>query len=158
MPSTTAPSGAPRVTIPTVLSRPPLIGHIAAFTTEHPNVGLHIDFPDVRWDLIADRIDVAIRMGSLKVSALIARQPHMVEPRLVVAPADMASPGSTRAWRSSRRSYDRGGLRYRRTHPRPARLGGLPRSASTPSGPRTPPSDGRTAGFVAYLAETDWNS
>lgn len=47
---------------------------IAAFSKLHPKVQFHLDFNDRRVDLIEEGADVAIRIGSLQDSSLIARR------------------------------------------------------------------------------------
>ncbi|MEM8797951.1 MAG: LysR family transcriptional regulator [Pseudomonadota bacterium] len=81
------PSGLLRVTAPAVLTRSRVIDRVAAFSHDYPNVSLSIDFADVRRELIADGLDVAIRMGWLEDSTLKARKLFDVERKLVASPA-----------------------------------------------------------------------
>ncbi len=77
-------SGTLRITAPAVLARSPVTEQIARFVNAHPNVHLSIDYTEVARDIIADGIDVAIRMGWLRDSALKARKLYDVE-RVVLA-------------------------------------------------------------------------
>lgn len=79
-------SGELRVSAPAVLARSPLAGKIAAFVKAHPNVSVTIDYSDERRDVMADGIDVAIRMGWLRDSALKARKLFDVERVLSASP------------------------------------------------------------------------
>ncbi|MEM7189849.1 MAG: LysR family transcriptional regulator [Pseudomonadota bacterium] len=79
------PSGTLKVTLPAVLAQSDLVDRIADFSLAHPKVRLDLDFSDLRRELIADGMDLAIRMGWLKDSALKARKLYDVERRLVVA-------------------------------------------------------------------------
>lgn len=79
-------NGEIKISAPAVLARSPLTAKIAAFLSAHPNVSISIDYSDERRDVIADGIDVAIRMGWLKDSALKARKLYDVERMLSVSP------------------------------------------------------------------------
>jgi len=72
-------SGELHVTVPAVLAQSPLADKIALFLRAHPNVKILIDYSDERRDVIAGGIDVAIRMGWLRDSALKARKLYDVE-------------------------------------------------------------------------------
>ncbi|MEM1161858.1 MAG: LysR substrate-binding domain-containing protein [Pseudomonadota bacterium] len=84
------PSGLLRITLPAVLAQSDLVDRIAGFTSAHTKVRLELDFSDVRRELIADGMDVAIRMGWLRDSALKARKLYDVERRLVAASSYLA--------------------------------------------------------------------
>jgi DNA-binding transcriptional LysR family regulator len=81
------PAGALRVTAPAVLSRSFLVNRFADFAIRHPRVSLNLDFTDLRRDMVAEGIDVAIRMGWLQDSTLKARKLQNVE-RVLVATED----------------------------------------------------------------------
>lgn len=80
-------SGVLRVTVPAVLAQSRLVDGIAAFSRDHPNVKLEIDFSDTRREVIGNGIDVAVRMGWLQDSALKARKLYDVGRCLVAASA-----------------------------------------------------------------------
>ena len=98
------PSGELRVTMPAVLARSKLVEQIAGFTVANRKVQLSVDFSDTRKSLIGDGFDLAIRMGWLKDSALIARKLNSVHRRLVAAKSYLASrprpvsPGDLNDW------------------------------------------------------------
>ncbi|MEM1164004.1 MAG: LysR substrate-binding domain-containing protein, partial [Pseudomonadota bacterium] len=84
------PSGLLKVTLPAVLAQSHLVDRIASFSAAYPKVRLELDFTDLRRELIADGMDVAIRMGWLRDSALKARKLYDVERRLVAASSYLA--------------------------------------------------------------------
>jgi len=98
------PSGTLTVTAPAVLAHSNFVDQVAAFTKTYPRVRLDLDFSDLRRELIADGIDVAIRMGTLRDSALLARKLQDVERKLVAARTYMkgrpapAAPDDVAAW------------------------------------------------------------
>ncbi|MEO1142919.1 MAG: LysR family transcriptional regulator [Pseudomonadota bacterium] len=57
------PSGALRVTAPSVLSMSPFTDMIAEFMVKYPRINLSLDFSDERKELIENGFDLAIRMG-----------------------------------------------------------------------------------------------
>lgn len=82
---TREPSGELRVTMPAVLARSKLVEQIADFLLTNRKVQISVDFSDTRKSLIGDGFDLAIRMGWLKDSALVARKLGSVDRRLVAA-------------------------------------------------------------------------
>ncbi len=77
-------SGELHVTAPAVLAQSPIADQIALFVKSYPKVRLSIDYSDHSRDVIADGIDVAIRMGWLRDSSLKARKLYDVE-RILIA-------------------------------------------------------------------------
>lgn len=84
-------SGELRVAAPAVLAQSPLATWIAAFMKSHPRVRMSIDYSDYQRDVIADGIDIAIRMGRLRDSMLKARKLYDVERVLLASNAYMAA-------------------------------------------------------------------
>lgn len=72
-------SGDLHVTVPAVLAQSPIADRISRFIKTHPKVRLTIDYSEYPRDVIADGIDVAVRMGWLRDSALKARKLYDVE-------------------------------------------------------------------------------
>ena len=92
----TEPTGKLNITLPAMLTRSPLVADIAAFAKEFPKISLSINFSDIQQDLIRDGIDLAVRIGDLKDSALKSKRFFTMTRKLVVAPALMnghKSPG-----------------------------------------------------------------
>ncbi|MEM8971779.1 MAG: LysR family transcriptional regulator [Pseudomonadota bacterium] len=77
-------SGEIHVTAPAILVQSELTDKIARFLRAHPNVKVNLDYSDSPRDIVADGIDVAIRLGWLRDSSLKARKLYEVE-RVVVA-------------------------------------------------------------------------
>ena len=97
-------SGDLHVTVPAVLAQSPIADKIALFLRVHPNVRILIDYSDDIRDVVADGIDVAIRMGWLRDSALKARKLYDVERVLIASRSFLAgrpipkSPKDIEAW------------------------------------------------------------
>ncbi|MEL6361240.1 MAG: LysR family transcriptional regulator [Pseudomonadota bacterium] len=79
------PSGVLRVTTPAVLAQSEVVDRIAEFANAFPLVQLELDFTDLQRNVITDGIDVAIRMGWLRDSALMARKFDTIERKVVAA-------------------------------------------------------------------------
>ena len=77
-------SGEVRVTAAAILVQSQLTDKIAQFLRAPPNVKINIDYSDSPRDIVAEGIDVAIRLGWLRDSSLTARKLYDVE-RVVVA-------------------------------------------------------------------------
>ncbi|WP_282608671.1 LysR family transcriptional regulator [Pelagibius sp. Alg239-R121] len=69
------------------LMRSPLNEQIAAFHKLHPKVVLNISYSDIRQDLIAGGIDLAVRAGQMEDSSLKTRRIGQIQRRLVCTPA-----------------------------------------------------------------------
>src|SRR5580692_2608010 len=76
--------GRLRIAAPVTFSRLHLVPKLGAFLDAHPRVQLEIVMDDRAVDLLAENIDVALRMGVLTDSALKARKLAQAE-RVVVA-------------------------------------------------------------------------
>lgn len=66
--------GTLRLALPLSFGVRHMCGPIATFSKQHPNVGFDLDLNDRRVDLIEDNFDLAIRIGNLSDSSLIARK------------------------------------------------------------------------------------
>ena len=71
-----------------------LLPLVPRFTAAHPQVSLDIVLTDQVIDLMAERADVAIRVGPLRVSQLLARKLGQSRMALVAAPAYLARRGT----------------------------------------------------------------
>jgi DNA-binding transcriptional LysR family regulator len=68
------PSGVLKMNAPMSFGSTWLAAPIAAFGQQYPNVQMHVDFDD-RWiDMVAEGYDIAVRIGDLQDSTLIARK------------------------------------------------------------------------------------
>ena len=77
--------GKLRVALPLSFGARHMHGPIAEFSRQHPRVSFDLDLNDRRIDLIAEGVDVAVRIGRLADSTLIARR--LFEARTVVCAA-----------------------------------------------------------------------
>jgi len=85
------PAGSLAITVPGFFARSPLVDDLAAFALAHPKVALAVNFSDEKRDLIRDGIDLAIRVGTLKDSALKSKRLSLLKRKLVAAPACLAA-------------------------------------------------------------------
>jgi DNA-binding transcriptional LysR family regulator len=80
------PGGKLTITLPSALTRAPINREIAEFCKLHRGIELHILYTDVRQDLIANGIDLAIRVGDMMDSSLKSKRIGQVERKLVCSP------------------------------------------------------------------------
>ena len=80
------PGGKLTITLPSALTRAPINREIAEFCKLHRGIELHILYTDVRQDLIANGIDIAIRVGDMMDSSLKSKRIGQVERKLVCSP------------------------------------------------------------------------
>lgn len=69
-----APRGRLRVSLPTTLGRRVLAPQMPRFLERHPEITIELGLSDRRVNLIEDGIDVAVRIGALDDSRLVARR------------------------------------------------------------------------------------
>ena len=80
------PGGKLTVTLPSALTRAPVNYEIAEFCKLHRGIEVHILYTDVRQDLIANGIDIALRVGDMEDSSLKSKRIGQVERKLVCSP------------------------------------------------------------------------
>lgn len=83
----TEPIGKLNLTLPAMLTKSPLVDDIAAFAKEFPKIALSISFNDTQQDLIREGIDLAIRIGNLKDSALKTKLLFTMTRKLIATPS-----------------------------------------------------------------------
>lgn len=96
---TTAPDavrGLLRVTGPTVFGARHLVPVVNAFLAEHPEVRADVTLHDRNLDLIESELHVALRIGALADSSLLARRVGSVRRLTVAAPDYLARRGAPR--------------------------------------------------------------
>jgi LysR family transcriptional regulator for bpeEF and oprC len=86
-----APAGRLRVDVPVAFGRALLVRALPQFTARYPDLQLEVQFNDRVVDLIAEEIDLAVRVGAVRTPHLIARR--VVTTRLITC----ASPDYLRA-------------------------------------------------------------
>jgi len=90
----TAPRGLLRVTAPVDFGTECLGRAIAEFTAANPEIVIELDVSDRMVDLIEDGVDLAVRIGPLAESSLVARKLGVVVLRLYASPAYLARRGT----------------------------------------------------------------
>lgn len=88
-----APEGSLRITAPEASGTQLLPGLLAAFSQRHPAVTVTCVISDTQLDLIAERIDLALRTGQLADSSFVSRRIGPVSRVLVAAPDYLAREG-----------------------------------------------------------------
>ncbi len=86
-----APRGQLRLTAPHCFGGKYLVEALADFSAEHPEISATLDLTDHYINLVEDGVDVAIRIGSLEDSSLLARQIGMVPVVLCASPDYIAN-------------------------------------------------------------------
>lgn len=84
---TTTPRGKLRVTVPTMFGSLYVAPVISEFLATYPEIQLDLKFSESMLDLVGEGIDVAIRLGDLKDSSMIARRLGYDDLILVASPA-----------------------------------------------------------------------
>jgi len=88
--------GRLRIAAPVTLSRLHLVPQLGQFLDAHPKVQIDMVMDDRVVDLVAENIDVALRLGVLTDSALKARKLAQAERLVVASPAYLARRGVPR--------------------------------------------------------------
>ena len=78
---------------PTFASRT-IMPHLARFADQHPKLRIEFALDDARHDLIGDSVDVAVRIGSLSDSTVVARKIGTVRRVLVASPTYLSKAGT----------------------------------------------------------------
>lgn len=87
--------GVVRLAMPVLYGARAIVPALAPFLTRHPDLKVEIIMTDARQNLIADGVDVAIRLGvgPLENSSFGARRLALVERLVVAAPAYLSAKG-----------------------------------------------------------------
>jgi DNA-binding transcriptional LysR family regulator len=89
---------------------------VPSFLAAHPDVSIDLSFTDDVIDLLAQRADIAIRMGALPDSALVARKLGQSRRVVCAAPAYLAAHGTPRT-PDDLQNHDCLGFTFRRAQP-----------------------------------------
>ena len=81
------PRGSLVMTAPVLLGQMHVAGSVTRFIEHHPGVAVRLEFVDRVCDLVAEGIDVAVRVGELPDSSLVAQGLGEVRPVVVASPA-----------------------------------------------------------------------
>jgi DNA-binding transcriptional LysR family regulator len=90
----TAVRGRLRASVPINFGRLQVVPALAEFLQRYPGLDVDLDFSDRFVDLLEDRIDVAMRIGKLEDSRLVARKLADNQRLLVASPAYLAQYGN----------------------------------------------------------------
>jgi len=85
--SSAEPRGALRVSAPAVFGQMFLVPVVAELHKKYPDLSIELLLNDAYVDLVGERIDVAIRMGSLRDSSYIARRVSKIRFYICASPA-----------------------------------------------------------------------
>lgn len=90
------PSGLLRISLPVDFGSTYLAPLIAAFAERYPEIAFDLDLSPRRVDLISEPVDLAIRIGDLESSHLIARPITRLRSNLYASPGYLARKGEPR--------------------------------------------------------------
>jgi len=90
-------SGKLRVTAPATLGSTYVVPAVTEFMAMHPDVTFDLLFDDAYVDLVAERVDVALRVGGLSDQSLISRRVADVEQFIAAAPSYLTRYGEPRS-------------------------------------------------------------
>lgn len=88
--------GVLRVSAPTSFGRMHIAPHLTSFFAAHPDITLHLELSDGFVDIVGEGFDVAVRIGELDDSSLVARRLAPNHRVLVASPAYLAARGTPR--------------------------------------------------------------
>jgi DNA-binding transcriptional LysR family regulator len=94
--SRAAPSGTLRIDMPIAYGRRIVMPLLAQLLHRHPPLALDVRLQDAHADLVRDGLDLAIRVGALQDSRLVARPIDWQQLVLVASPAYLAARGTPR--------------------------------------------------------------
>ena len=86
--------GTVRATVPASFALRCIVPHVDELHRRHPAIDLDLLVTDRRVDLVADRVDLGIRLGRLADPDLVARKLFPMRYHLVAAPAYLARRGA----------------------------------------------------------------
>lgn len=89
--STASLDGRLRVALPTTFGRIQIVPRLGAFLAAHPRLDVDIELDDRRVDLVTEGIDIAIRIGPMNDSAVIARRLAQGRRSLIATPHYLAT-------------------------------------------------------------------
>lgn len=89
-----APTGELKATAPLSFGLRHVAPALASFLARYPRVSARLDLDDRRAELVAERFDLAVRIGELPDSTLIARRLAEVDMALVASPGYLARRGA----------------------------------------------------------------
>ncbi len=104
------PQGRLRVDVPTAFGRHLLIPALPAFTRQYPQLSLEVQLNNRVADLVADQVDVALRVGKVGQAGLVARRIATMRLITCASPGYLAKAGVPRTIEELRGHRCIGGL------------------------------------------------
>lgn len=89
--------GRLRVSAPTSFGRMHIAPHLPTFLRRYPEVSLQLDLSDTFVDIVGQGYDVAIRIGQLEDSSMVAKRLAPIHRVLCAAPSYLATHGPVRS-------------------------------------------------------------
>lgn len=80
------PAGELRITAPSELAHQHLVPALRDFIAAHPRLAVRFELGDEKIDLVEHRVDLAVRIGELRDSSLVARQIAWFDELICAAP------------------------------------------------------------------------
>jgi DNA-binding transcriptional LysR family regulator len=93
----TRPRGNLKITVPTAFGAKHVAPHLAGFIEQYPEIELDFHVTDLSVDIIRDGFDVALRIGELQDSSLVARKLAPDHRILCAAPSYIESAGTPKS-------------------------------------------------------------
>lgn len=87
------PSGCVTITTTAAIGQYFVAPHLASLIASHPNIQVELRLTEQRVNIISDAVDIAIRMGSLEDSSLIAKRLTSIERLIVASPRYLENKG-----------------------------------------------------------------
>ncbi|MFB4357968.1 LysR family transcriptional regulator [Pantoea sp. BS_4] len=96
--SSKAPSGVLRISAPVTFGTQQLPDVLIKFVSQYPDIELDVRFADHLVNIIDEGFDLALRIGNLEDSSLVARKIGNIRIVLVASPAYLSSRGIPESW------------------------------------------------------------
>lgn len=96
--SSKKPSGLLRISVPVTFGYSKLTPYLLQFAEKYPDIELDIQFSDRITNLIDEGLDLAIRIGNLTDSSLIARKICNIRTLIVASPEYLNNKGCPKHW------------------------------------------------------------
>ncbi len=93
-----SPSGKVRISAPVTFGSTQLTPHLIAFAQRYPHIELDVSFADRLVNVVDEGFDLALRIGKLADSSLIARKLCDIRVIVVAAPQYLAARGTPAHW------------------------------------------------------------
>lgn len=93
-----APSGQLRISAPVTFGTSRLTPHLVAFARRYPEIELDVSYADRLVNVVDEGFDLALRIGSLTDSSLLARRLCPIRNVVIASPAYLAAHGEPQHW------------------------------------------------------------